>query len=152
MKKVFFHYADKKIRINKTKDIKSVVSKIFEIEKVSFTRIDYIFCSDKYLLQLNKKLLKHNYYTDVISFTLNETKTPVIGEIYMSVDRIKDNSKKYRVLFKQELLRVLFHGTLHLCGYSDTTKKDRKLMRVMENKYLSLYENLIAVSRETIMN
>lgn len=138
MRKVFFHFANKKIHLNNRVRIKNFISEIFRKEKIDFTRIDYVFCSDRYLLRINKNFLHHSYYTDVISFTLNNN--PLSGEIYISIDRVKDNSKKYSVFFKQEILRVIFHGALHLCGYLDKTKKERELMSLMENKYLNLFE------------
>jgi probable rRNA maturation factor len=141
---VSFHFADKKIRINNTVFIKNFISKIFEMEQTPFIKIDYIFCSDEYLLKLNKKFLKHNYYTDVVSFSLNERKKPIIGEVYISIERILDNSKKYNVLFKTELLRVIFHGILHFCGYNDKTKKQVELIRLKENEYLKLFESLVS--------
>ncbi|MEP6595785.1 MAG: rRNA maturation RNase YbeY [Ginsengibacter sp.] len=134
---MLFHFVDKKVRINHTIKVQDFISEIFQKEKISFRRIDYIFCSDNYLLPINKKFLHHNYYTDTISFTMNDD--PLIGEIYISLDRIKDNSKKYKVLLGQEMLRVMFHGALHLCGYSDKTEKDIELMRFKENIYLELF-------------
>lgn len=139
MGKVFFHYADKNIRINKTTTIKQFISKIFQKEKIEFTRIDFIFCSDNHLLPINRIFLNHDYYTDIISFPLEHK--PLIGEIYISTERVKANSKKYDVLFKKELLRVIFHGVLHLCGYLDKTRKEIEVMRFIENKYLKLYED-----------
>ena len=139
MGKVFFHYADKKVRIYNTTAIKQFIKKIFQKESIEFTRIDFIFCSDNYLLPINRKFLNHDYYTDIISFTLGHK--PLIGEIYISIESVKANSKKYDVLFKKELLRVIFHGVLHLCGYPDKTRKEIEVMRFMENKYLKLYDS-----------
>jgi len=137
---VFFHYADKKKRINNTKAIQLLVKKIFETEGVSFARIDYVFCSDEYLHPINEKFLHRVNYTDVISFSLNNPDLPVIGEIYISLDRIKANSKKYEVSFRDELLRVIFHGALHLCGYNDKRKKEIEVMRFKENEYLHAFK------------
>jgi len=134
---VLFHYADKHVRINNTTRIKRFITEILQKEKIGHTRIDFIFCSDDYLLRINRRFLHHDYYTDIISFSLRQR--PLIGEIYISIDRVENNSKKYNVLFKEEVLRVIFHGVLHLCGYSDKTKKEIKLMRYMENNYLSLF-------------
>jgi probable rRNA maturation factor len=119
--------------------VKEVVRDLFKKEKTRLEQLQYIFCSDEYLLQINKEHLQHNYYTDIITFDLSETPNAVIGEIYISIDRVKDNAQNYEVSFKNELLRVIFHGALHLCGYKDKTEKDQALMRKAEDKYLQYY-------------
>jgi rRNA maturation RNase YbeY len=119
--------------------VKEVVRDIFKKEKTKLEQLQYIFCSDDYLLEINKQHLKHNYYTDIITFDLSEKPNSVIGEIYISVDRVRDNAQNYEVSFKQELLRVIFHGALHLCGLKDKTEKDQVLMRKAEDKYLRYY-------------
>jgi rRNA maturation RNase YbeY len=119
--------------------VKEVVRDIFKKEKTKLEQLQYIFCSDDYLLEINKQHLKHNYYTDIITFDLSEKPNSVIGEIYISVDRVRDNAQNYEVSFKQELLRVIFHGALHLCGLKDKSEKDQFLMRKAEDKYLHYY-------------
>lgn len=121
--------------------VKEVVRDIFKKEKTKLEQLQYIFCSDDYLLEINKQHLKHNYYTDIITFDLSEKPNSVIGEIYISVDRVRDNAQNYEVSFKQELLRVIFHGALHLCGLKDKTEKDQVLMRKAEDKYLRYYQS-----------
>src|SRR5688572_23762728 len=111
---------------------KDVIRDLFKKEKTRLEQLQYIFCSDEYLLEINKQHLNHNYYTDIITFDLSETPDAVTGEIYISIDRVKDNAQTYKVSFKQELLRVIFHGALHLCGYKDKTEKDQVLMRKAE--------------------
>ncbi|OQP67312.1 rRNA maturation factor [Niastella vici] len=118
---------------------KEVIRDLFKKEKTKLEQLQYIFCSDEYLLEINKQHLQHNYYTDIITFDLSNNPKAVIGEIYISVDRVKDNAQNYEVSFKQELLRVIFHGALHLCGYKDKTQKDQVLMRKAEDKYLHYY-------------
>jgi probable rRNA maturation factor len=129
------------MRINNAKKIKKFISRIFEKEKIDYERIDFIFCSDQFLLRLNKNILQHDYYTDILAFELNEKQKPVIGEIYISVDRIRENSKNYSVLLYQEILRVIFHGILHLCGYRDKTRKEKEKMRSMEENYLDSFNS-----------
>lgn len=119
--------------------VKEVVRDLFKKEKTKLEQLQYIFCSDDYLLEINRQHLQHNYYTDIITFDLSENPNAVIGEIYISVDRVKDNALNYKVSFKQELLRVIFHGALHLCGHKDKTKKDQVLMRKAEDKYLQYF-------------
>ena len=97
-----------------------------------------IFCSDKYLLDLNKSFLAHDYYTDIITFYLSESKL-LTAEIYISVDRVQDNALRFEKSLKEELHRVIFHGALHLCGYKDKTLRDQKKMRAMEDQALSAY-------------
>lgn len=99
----------------------------------------YIFCSDEYLLNINKAHLQHDYYTDIITFDLSVSKSETIGEIYISIDRVRDNAANLKVSIKEELHRVIFHGALHLCGYKDKTPKHEKEMRRAEDKYLSMY-------------
>ena len=91
--------------------------------------IAYIFCDDSKILEINKTYLQHDYYTDIITFDLSERPESITGEIYISTDRVRDNSITLGVTIKEELHRVIFHGALHLCGYKDKTPKDAKLMR-----------------------
>ena len=132
--------------------VKEVIRDLFKKEKTRLKQLQYIFCSDEYLLQINKEHLQHNYYTDIITFDLSDTPEAVTGEIYISVDRVKDNAQNYEVSLKQELLRVIFHGALHLCGYKDKSEKDQVTMRKAEDKYLHYYLSKVkwAVSRGTM--
>ena len=130
----------KNITLTNRKKLKQFIIKIFKIEKVALESMSYVFCSDEFLLQINKDYLKHDYYTDIISFDLSPSKrSPVIGEVYISVDTIRDNTKRFETTIQLELHRVIFHGALHLCGYKDKSKKDQALMTIKEDEYLSLY-------------
>jgi rRNA maturation RNase YbeY len=97
--------------------------------------ISVIFCSDDYLLEMNKKHLQHDYYTDIITFNYVEDLL-ISGDLFISADRIKDNAAKFDVAFLEELYRVIFHGVLHLIGYNDKTEAEQKVMRQKENYYL----------------
>ena len=99
--------------------------------------LQYIFCSDDYLLDINRQYLNHDYYTDIITFDLSEKGHPINAEIYISVDRVRDNAREFGSSVKKELQRVIFHGALHLCGYKDKTAAQQKEMRQMEEKYLN---------------
>ncbi len=99
--------------------------------------INYIFCDDDYLLDLNIKHLKHNTLTDIISFDYTLGKI-ISGDIFISVDRVKENALEYKVKVDDELQRVIIHGVLHFCGYKDKTKDDKWLMSKKEDYYLSL--------------
>lgn len=97
--------------------------------------INYIFCSDKYLLDVNKKYLNHDYYTDVITFDYTENKT-VSGDIYISIDTVNENAKEYSKNSQHELFRVMIHGVLHLLGYKDATDEEKQEMRNKEDFHL----------------
>lgn len=99
--------------------------------------LNIIFCSDEYLHKINVEFLQHDYYTDIISFDYS-VGSELIGDLYISTERVDDNSKSFGVAFEEELHRVLIHGLLHLCGYKDKTAKEATLMREKENYYLSL--------------
>lgn len=143
-KQVYFHYADAKPLFSNKRLLQDFIPVIFKKEGKKLESLSFIFCSDNYLLEINKQFLKHDYYTDIISFDLSEPKSALIsGEIYISVDRVKENAKDMRISFEEEMKRVLFHGTLHLCGYRDKKKADVQQMRAKEDEYLKLFEKYI---------
>ena len=107
-------------------------------EEVELGEINFIFCSDAYLLDLNRRYLQHDYYTDILTFDNSVGEGPIMGDIYISVDRVRDNAGQFGVPFNQELHRVLVHGILHLIGYTDTTPAKMKAMKKKEDAYLSL--------------
>lgn len=139
MAKIQFHFLDRTLALKERIKLKIFIEDLFKKEKKGLSNLSYIFCSDEHLLKVNIEFLKHDFYTDVITFEFASAGSDTEGEVYLSVDRIKDNAKVLGVLFKEELYRVIFHGALHLCGYKDKTKKDETLMREAENKYLQLY-------------
>ena len=130
--------------------LKHFIERIFKKEKIRLSEINIIVCDDQYLLGLNKQFLKHDYYTDILSFPFSASGEPLIAEIYISLDRVRDNALHARVMLKEELHRVIFHGVLHFCGYRDKSKKDILLMRAMEDKYLNAYFRQSFVSRGTL--
>ena len=136
---IFFNQADSKVTLANRVALKSFIEKRVKIEGFSIETLTYVFCSDKYLLKMNKDFLSHNYYTDIISFDLSETPGNLIGEVYISVDRVKDNAKTHGTSLKEELHRVIFHGALHFCGYKDKKTADAKKMREMEDRWLNAY-------------
>ena len=134
-------YFERKITLKNRKGLKLFIASIFEGEAKALMSLEYIFCSDEYLLNINKLYLDHDYYTDIISFDLRDSpKSPSKGEIYISIDRVRENADNYTVPVEQELHRVIFHGALHLCGYTDKTKAQQKKMRSKEDFYLAQYE------------
>lgn len=138
MAKVFFHTADRQLTLANKTLLKSFIEALFKKEKQPLGEIRYIFCSDDYLLQINRDHLQHDYYTDIITFDLSEGEE-IISEVYISKDRVRDNATTLSVPFATEMLRVLFHGALHLCGYKDKNKVQSAKMREMEELYLKKY-------------
>lgn len=142
MNKVFFKYADKTLLYTNTTKLKKAIENLFIIEKKTLKHLVYVFCSDGYLLSLNQSFLNHNTYTDIITFNLSETSQEITAEVYISINRVKENAKTYATTFANEMERVVFHGALHLCGYKDKSKEDVLLMRSKENHYLTIFLSL----------
>ena len=134
--KVYFFFDKVKFNLRNRGEIKKTVERIFKMEGRKLERINYIFCTDKRLLEINRQFLKHDYYTDIITFDLSEPGSPTNAEVYISLDRVRENAQKMNVSITNELRRVIFHGALHLCGYGDKTKAERERMRGREDFYL----------------
>jgi len=135
--KTAFHYDIDKFRLRDGKVIRKVISRLVSDAGMKCGKADIIFTGDRKVYEINREFLGHDYLTDIITFNYNENKT-VNGELYISVDRIKENAEKFDVPFKAEIRRVIFHGFLHLCGYDDSTEVQRKKMEEMEEMYLAL--------------
>lgn len=119
--------------------IKKWISQSIDKESYKLGDINYIFSNDEYLYELNVKYLNHNTLTDIISF--DDTMGKLLsGDIFISIERVKENAKEYKTVFEDELHRVMIHGILHFCGYKDKTIEDKQLMRKKEDYYLSLRE------------
>ena len=116
--------------------LKTFLKGLLRREGKSLDTINYIFCTDEYLLSLNKTHLKHNTLTDIITFEYNEVGESLLSDIYISIDRVKENATLFNSSFKRELHRVIFHGALHLCGFKDKTPEQSQLMRRKEEEYL----------------
>ena len=137
-----------RITLTERTRLKEFILSIFKKEKKSPGTISFVFCSDEYLLEMNRSYLNHNYYTDIITFDLSASPaSPIDGEIYISADTVRDNAKRFRVSINKELHRVIFHGILHLCGYKDKNSQEQRIMSTKEDKYLSLY---FPVPRNTV--
>jgi rRNA maturation RNase YbeY len=136
--KVCFFFDSIQLSLPNRSGLKKFIEGIFKKEKTSLDSLNYIFCTDERLLGINRDYLKHDYYTDIITFDLSEGES-IQGEVYISIDRVRENAKTHGVGFQQELKRVIFHGALHLCGYKDKSKKDITLMRQKEDFYLETY-------------
>ena len=134
-----FFFLEQNISLANRNALKAFIKTLFVKEKKKLAELTYVFCSDEYLLQINRSHLKHNYYTDIITFDLSESPHAIIGEIYISTDRVRENAADLGVSIREELHRVIFHGALHLCGYKDKTPQTKKEMRDAENRYLNSY-------------
>jgi rRNA maturation RNase YbeY len=113
------------------------IKKVIESEHADLMELNYIFCSDRYLLGINRQFLNHDTYTDIITFGMGDG-VHIEGEIYISIPRVRENAKAQGVSFHDELDRVIIHGVLHLLGYSDKTPRKKALMRKKEDACLSL--------------
>jgi rRNA maturation RNase YbeY len=133
----FFSQDVKTSLVNRTR-LKKYIESIFKKEGKKLEYLNCIFCTDKALLEMNRKYLKHDFYTDIITFDLSKNGA-VRAEIYISIDRIRENVLKLGISFKSELHRVIFHGVLHLCGYNDKTKAEMDKIRAQEDHYLKKY-------------
>ncbi len=136
MATIQFHQLNTRVKLKDKTLLKGFLSSIFSEEEIIFRSVNYIFCKDDYLLSLNTQFLDHDTYTDILTFTLSEPTQPIIAEIYISIDRVQENSLQFNNSFETELRRVLIHGILHLCGYQDHTSSQKKKMRAKENYYL----------------
>jgi rRNA maturation RNase YbeY len=136
--KIQFHILQK-VSLEERTRLKQFLIALFRREKKPLAELTYIFCSDQRLLEINRQFLQHDFYTDIITFPLASPGQPISGEIYISVDRVRENAAAFGSSVRKELHRVIFHGALHLCGYKDKSPRDEKLMRKMEDKYLELY-------------
>ena len=120
----------------KKRKLISWIKNVIQSEGKKVGQVSFIFCSDDYLLEVNKKYLNHDYYTDIITFDYVEENV-IQGDIFISVDRVKENSVTFRTIFEDEIHRILIHGILHLIGYKDKLKKDKHLMTTKEDFYLN---------------
>ncbi len=136
--KVYFFFQGVNLTLQNRTSLKEFIESVFKREGRPLSSINYIFCTDKALLEINKKFLKHDFYTDIITFDLSEN-AAITAEIYISVDRVRDNARTLGTFFKSEVHRVIFHGALHLCGYGDKTKREKVEMREKEDLYLAKY-------------
>lgn len=136
MKTQFFFQSP--VSLKERTRLKSFLSNLIKKENSHIDTLNIIFCSDRYLLEINKNYLQHDYYTDIITFELPHDSQKTV-ELYISIDRIKQNSIDFQSTIKNELHRVIFHGILHICGFSDKKTKDKVIMTQKENEYLKKY-------------
>jgi len=118
------------------------LSQVLLLEDKKLQNLNYIFCSDSCLLQLNIDYLKHNTLTDVITFDQSDIIGLISGDIFISIERVRENAGMYKQNVSDELHRVMIHGLLHLCGYKDKSPKEKNLMTAKENFYLEMYKSM----------
>ncbi len=134
------HYFTEEIdfHISNQNVISQWVSDTIDIHNSQIVEINYIFCSDQYLLEINKKHLNHDYYTDIITFDNSEQSGNIESDIFISIDRVQENANEQSTEFEQELHRVMIHGVLHLLGFKDKSEEEKQVMREKEDACLSL--------------
>ena len=138
-KGIYFHFQVKGFTLSERTALKKFIGRQLQKAGKKIETINFIFSSDDQVLEINRSYLSHNFYTDIITFELSGKNQPLLADIYISIDRIRENADLFHSSFKQELHRVIFHGILHLIGYSDKSKPEAQAMRSLETKWLSLY-------------
>jgi len=133
---IFFFKEEIKFRLSRQAALRSWILKLIKKEKHQLSNINFIFCTDTYLRKINKAYLDHDYFTDIITFDNSNLPKTIEGDIYISIERVKANSKTYKSAFEDELHRVMAHGVLHLLGHRDKNKKQQYEMRNREDKWL----------------
>ena len=136
--KIQFFYDEVKYRLKKVREIKNLIIRVIRDEEKIPGDLNFIITTDKRILEINREFLKHDYFTDVIAFGYGTEKF-ISGEIYVSLDTVKRNATNYTVSFNSEILRVMIHGTLHLCGYIDNCKNEMRRMREKEDQWLRIF-------------
>ena len=136
---VFFN-EDINFKFQDKNKFKAWLKKVAEKEDFTIGELNYIFCSDEYLHKINLEYLDHDTYTDIITFDNSEDETVIEGDIFISIERVRENSQTLNTVFEEELKRVIVHGLLHLCGYDDHTPEDKAEMRRLESNYILVFE------------
>jgi len=131
-------YDNVNFRLKESIKIRKLLEKVIKSENKSTDDLVFIFTNDEKIREINKEFIKHNWFTDVIAFDYCENKN-IRGEIYISVDTVKLNARNYKVSLKSEILRVMIHGILHLCGYEDETKRKKLIMKDKEDLWIKKY-------------
>jgi len=134
---ILFH-SETSFKLSSKKQYKTWITELVLSKGKKVGDIHYIFCHDEHLLNINQQFLQHDNYTDIITFDYSEKET-ISGDIFISIERVKENAEIFQRPFKEELLRVLSHGILHLIGYNDKTEEEKKAMREEEEKAIRLF-------------
>lgn len=142
MPKIDFFEQDISFKIPKPGKARTWIQEVASREKKTILQLNYIFCSDPYLVGLNQQYLKHDTLTDIITFDHSDNGRDIEGDVFISIERVKENARTFKTSLDEELHRVLVHGVLHLIGYKDKTSSQKSQMRKKENAYLSLRQAL----------
>ena len=137
MPSIQFFEEDISYKLKNKTQVRQWIQDAILTEGFKLKELTYIFCSDTYLLQINKQYLDHDTYTDIITFDNSDIDNTVVGDVFISIDRIRENAQKFNITETIELHRVMIHGALHLLGYTDKTAESKNLMTNMEDKYLA---------------
>lgn len=151
---ITFHHADIKFALKDKTTLKKFIAQQIISSNKQPGALTFVFCSDEYLLNINRQFLNHDYYTDIITFPMSEDESRLSGEIYISIDRVRENAAKYgnkiagksqpkeseNAMYSSEIQRVIFHGVLHLLGYKDKTKMQKEQMRKMEDLWMKRFK------------
>jgi|SRR5437588_9396578 len=138
MPSINFFEEDVRFKLKDKTKVKTWIKAVIEAEGYKLQELNYVFCSDEYLLGINRQYLDHDTYTDIITFDNSEKDKVITGDIFISIDRIRENAKKFNSGELNELHRVIIHGALHLLGYKDKTAENKKLMTSKEDQYLAI--------------
>ncbi|MEO6849077.1 MAG: rRNA maturation RNase YbeY [Mucilaginibacter sp.] len=138
MPSINFFEEDINFRLKDKNKVKNWVKSAIQSEGFLLGELNYIFCSDSYLLQINQQYLNHDTYTDIVTFDNSEEEKEITGDIFISIERVRENAFKFNSGEMNELLRVIIHGSLHLMGYKDKNIESKKIMTGKEDHYLSL--------------
>jgi len=137
---IYFFEESVKSRLVLRNAHKAWIKNTIQVEGKTLRELNYVFCSDEYLLNINQEYLQHDTYTDIVTFDNSENENEINGDIFISVDRVAENAKKFKVHYADELRRVMIHGALHLLSYGDKKQTERKIMREKEEHYLNRYK------------
>ncbi len=135
---IHFFTEDVDFTLKQKSEIRKWILTTIKNESYRLKEVNYIFCSDDYSLEINRQYLNHDTYTDIITFDTSEKERMVVGDIFISIERIRENADKFKSSERDELHRVMIHGVLHLLGYTDKGKKEKAQMTDKENQYLGL--------------
>lgn len=137
---IIFFNEDIDFKFQGKNKFKAWLKKVADKEGFTIRQLNYIFCSDEYLHKINLQYLDHDTYTDIITFDNSEKETLIEGDIFISIERIRENSQTLNTIFEEEVKRVIVHGLLHLCGYDDHTSDDKFEMRRLESQYILYFD------------
>ena len=138
--KIEFFYEVGGFKLHEESMLRTWLNKSCMLESYKLEHLNFIYCDDEYLLKMNKEYLNHDYYTDIITFDNSEDEGVIEGDIFISVDRAKDNAKNFEQDFMREIERLMIHGLLHLIGYADKSNEEKSQMTAKEDYYLSILD------------